>query len=65
MPGYKKFRVVGHDLEALGTSVRLNLLMEDGTGYSMPGLDRKKLKVYPDYYEFKNQQEQREQTLLE
>ncbi len=52
LPLYKKYRVTAHDLEALGAGARLGLTCADGSrvSLSLGRLDRKAVKVYPDYW---------------
>ena len=55
LPVYKKFKVIGHNFESLGSSVRANLLFEDGSSLAVPGLDRRRVKIYPDYHKYHQQ----------
>ncbi len=44
---FRKFQVIDHDLSDDGRSVMLHGI--DGSIVSVPGMDRKAMKLYPDY----------------
>lgn len=50
LPFFKKYKVVNHVIEALGGSVRIAMQLPDKTTLVIPGLDRKRLKIYADYH---------------
>jgi hypothetical protein len=54
LPLFKKFKVTAHDLEPFGVGARLGLSCADGSrvSLSLGRLDRKAIKVYPDYWVF-------------
>lgn len=45
---FRKFRVISHDLEGATMLLRC----ADGSLVSIPGMDRKVTKIYPDYRVF-------------
>ncbi len=48
LPGFKKFKVTGHDTEHFGDGARLLLYLMDGSILALPSVQRRVVKVYPD-----------------
>jgi hypothetical protein len=46
---FKKFKVWGHENQTVGNSVRLSLRLSDGSVLAVPEIEKKWVKVYPDY----------------
>lgn len=46
---FRRHKVTGHTIEVLGNSPRIALLLVDGSTLIIPGLDRRRVKLYPDY----------------
>lgn len=49
LPGFRRYKVTGHTTEPVGNIPRLVLTCADGSIVAIPGLDKRKVKVYPDY----------------
>ncbi len=46
---FRKYKVWGHENQAVGNGVRLSLRLSDGSVLAVPDIDKKWVKVYPDY----------------
>lgn len=46
---YKKYKVIGHNTEMVGNFPRLILSCADGSYVIIPRLDKRRIKIYPDY----------------
>lgn len=49
LPFFKTYKVVNHEMEVGSGIVRLVLHCLDGTVVAIPGMDRKKVKLYPGH----------------
>ncbi len=50
LPLFKRYKVNGHQTELCGGSIpRLVLTCTDGSIVALPKLDRRRVKLYPDY----------------
>ena len=49
LPIYKRFKVSRHTTVQEGELSRLQLFCADGSYIAIPGLHRRRVKVYPDY----------------
>lgn len=47
--GFKTYLVVGHKTEVLGISARLNLRFASGLILTVPRIDRRAVKIYPEF----------------
>jgi len=46
---FRRYKVIGHQNESLGDSVRLILRLVDGSVLIIPEITKKSVIVYPDY----------------
>lgn len=51
LPFFKKYRVLKHSNEAIGSTIRLNLHCADGALIGIPDIAKQTIKLYPDYNE--------------
>lgn len=58
LPGYRKFKVVNNWIEVqvdgFQIEPRMVLELKNGTELSIPGINKKAVKVYADYKDFKD-----------
>lgn len=47
---HRTYQVTAHTLVEVAGTLRLNLDLVDGTQLSVPHLERKRMKVYPDFW---------------
>lgn len=49
LPGYRKFRTLGHKNETVGAEIRLVIRTVDGALVTIPDVAKREIKVYPDF----------------